>query len=112
MDTLTIVAIANFIAIIALVVIVLTRRTSGPSQDISKDLQIHRDELRSSINSNHELIQQSLETIRTATSLAAQGQREEASSSRTELQKTLSDALRNIETKITELTDSLSLIHI
>jgi len=106
MDTLTIIAIANFIAIIVLLVVFLTRKASGPSQDISKDLQLHRDELRSSINSNHELIQKSLETIRTATSVAAQGQREEASASRAELQKTLGEALRNIETKITELTDS------
>lgn len=106
MDTLTIIAIANFIAIIVLIVVFLTRKASGPSQDISKDLQLHRDELRSSINSNHELIQKSLETIRTATSVAAQGQREEASASRAELQKTLGEALRNIETKITELTDS------
>ena len=106
MDTLTIIALANLVAIIVLVAIFLMRKQSGPSKDISKDLQLHRDELRSSINSNHELIQQSLETIRTATSTAAQAQRDEATASRTELQKSLVDALRNIETKITELTDS------
>mgnify|MGYP000125434704 CR=1 FL=1 len=106
MDTLTVIAFANLIAIVVLVVIFLMRRQAGPSQDITKDLQLHRDELRASINSNHELLQQSLETIRTATATAAQGQREEATTSRTELQKSLVEALRNIETKITELTDS------
>jgi DNA recombination protein RmuC len=106
MDLITIIGLANLIAIVVLVVIFITRKQSGPGQDISKDLQMHRDELRSSINSNHELIQQSLETIRTATATAAQGQREEAAASRTELQKTLVEALKNIETKITELTDS------
>jgi DNA recombination protein RmuC len=106
MDTLTVIAFANLIAIVVLVVIFLMRKQSGPSQDITKDLQLHRDELRASINSNHELIQQSLETIRAATATAAQGQRDEATASRTELQKSLVEALRNIESKITELTDS------
>jgi DNA recombination protein RmuC len=106
METLTILVIANLVALLVLFVIVLTRKgTSGPI-DVSKDLQIHRDELRSAIASNHDIVEKRLSTFSEAAQNSAKLQRDEAGNSRVELQKSLSDSLRNIETKIADLTAS------
>jgi DNA recombination protein RmuC len=106
METLTILVIANLVALLVLFVIVLTRKgTSGPV-DVNKDLQIHRDELRSAIASNHDIVEKRLSAFSEASQNSAKLQRDEAGSSRVELQKSLSDSLRNIETKIADLTES------
>lgn len=106
METLTILVIANLVALLVLFVIVLTRKGSGGSMDVSKDLQIHRDELRSAIASNHDIVEKRLSAFSEASQNSAKLQRDEAGSSRVELQKSLSDSLRNIETKIADLTAS------
>ena len=106
METLTILVIANLVALLVLFVIVLTRKGSSGSMDVSKDLQLHRDELRAAIASNHDIVEKRLATFSEASQNSAKLQRDEAGSSRVELQKSLSDSLRNIETKIADLTAS------
>jgi len=106
METLTILVIANLVALLVLFVIVLTRKGSSGSMDVSKDLQIHRDELRSAIASNHDIVEKRLSAFSEASQNSAKLQRDEAGNSRVELQKSLSESLRNIETKIADLTAS------
>lgn len=106
MDNLTLLGIANLVVLLVLTAIVLTRKQSGGPIDISKDLQIHRDELRSAIASNHDIVEKRLTSFSEASQNSAKLQREEAGNTRIELQKSLTESLRNIETKIAELTDS------
>jgi DNA recombination protein RmuC len=106
METPTLLAIINLVGLFALAVLILVRKQHGGSADVSKDLQLHRDELRSAIASNHDIVEKRLSSFSEASQNSARLQREEAGNSRVELQKSLSDSLRNIETKIAELTDS------
>jgi DNA recombination protein RmuC len=62
--------------------------------------------LRASISANHEVIEKRLTSIREASDASAKSSRDEATQSRLELQKSLSESLKNLESKITELTDS------
>lgn len=105
MDTTTIFLIINLIGTLGLLIAVLTRKSS-PTQDISRDLITHREELRASISANHEVIEKRLTAITEASETAAKNNREEATQSRLELQKSLNDSLKNLENKIAELTDS------
>jgi len=106
MDTTTLFLIINLVATLGLLIVLLTRKNSVPSLDISKDLLTHRDELRSSISTNHEVIEKRLTAITETSETSAKNNREEATASRLELQKSLTESLRNLETKISELTDS------
>jgi DNA recombination protein RmuC len=106
MDTTTLFLIINLVATLGLLIALLTRKSSPPSLDISKDLLTHRDELRSSISTNHEVIEKRLTAITETSETSAKNNREEATASRLELQKSLTESLRNLETKISELTDS------
>jgi len=106
MDTTTLFLIINLVATLGLLIALLTRKNSVPSLDISKDLLTHRDELRSSISTNHEVIEKRLTAITETSETSAKNNREEATASRLELQKSLTESLRNLETKISELTDS------
>lgn len=108
MEIAVILGIFNLIAIAALVVVVITRKPVGASMDVTKDLQLHRDELRSAIAGNHDIVEKRLTTFSESAQSSAKLQREEAANSRIELQKSLSESLKNIETKISELTDSNS----
>jgi len=105
MDTTTIFLIINLIGTLGLLITVLTRKSS-PTLDISRDLITHREELRASISANHEVIEKRLTAITGASETAAKNNREEATQSRLELQKSLNDSLKNLENKIAELTDS------
>ena len=105
MDTTTIYLIINLIGTLGLLITVLTRKSS-PTLDISRDLITHREELRASISANHEVIEKRLTAITGASETAAKNNREEATQSRLELQKSLNDSLKNLENKIAELTDS------
>jgi len=105
MDTTTIYLIINLIGTLGLLITVLTRKSS-PALDISRDLITHREELRASISANHEVIEKRLTAITGASETAAKNNREEATQSRLELQKSLNDSLKNLENKIAELTDS------
>ena len=106
MDIPTILAVINSVGLFALVVLFLARRQPNESIDVSKDLQLHRDELRSAIASNHDIVEKRLASFSESSQNSAKLQRDEASNSRIELQKSLNESLRNIETKIAELTDS------
>jgi DNA anti-recombination protein RmuC len=106
MDILTLIAVINLVGLIGLAVLVLTRKSSGASMDITKDLQVHRDELRSAIAANHDIVEKRLTSFSETSQNSAKLQRDEAGNSRVELQKSLNESLRNIETKIAELTDS------
>ena len=106
MDTTTLFLIINLVATLGLLIALLTRKSNSPSLDISKDLLTHRDELRSSISTNHEVIEKRLTAITETSETSAKNNREEATASRLELQKSLTESLRNLETKISELTDS------
>lgn len=108
MEIAAILGIFNILAIAALVVVILTRKQSSGSTDMSKDLQLHRDELRSAIAANHDIVEKRLTSFSESEQNSAKLQREEASASRIELQKSLAESLRSIETKIAELTDSNS----
>ncbi len=103
---MTLIAVINLVGLIGLAVLVLTRKSSSASVDISKDLQVHRDELRSAIAANHDIVEKRLTSFSEAFQTSAKLQRDEAGNSRIELQKSLNESLRNIETKIAELTDS------
>jgi len=106
MDTTTIFLILNLLATVGLLLVIFSRRDKSPSQEISKDLLTHRDELRASISTNHEVIEKRLTAIREAADAAAKSNREEATQSRLELQKSLNESLKTLESKISELTDS------
>ncbi|MEI8231529.1 MAG: DNA recombination protein RmuC [Actinomycetes bacterium] len=106
MDTTTLFLIINLVATLGLLFVIITRRGNSPSLDISKDLLTHRDELRASISTNHEVIEKRLTAIREASDSTAKSNREEATQSRLELQKSLNESLKTLESKISELTDS------
>jgi DNA recombination protein RmuC len=106
MDTTTIFLIINLAATLGLLFVFFNRKSKSPNLDISKDLLTHRDELRASISANHEVIEKRLTSIREASDVSAKSSRDEATQSRLELQKSLSESLKNLESKITELTDS------
>jgi DNA recombination protein RmuC len=106
MDTTSIFLIINLAATLGLTFVIFNRKSNSPNLDISKDLLTHRDELRASISANHEVIEKRLTSIREASDASAKSSRDEATQSRLELQKSLSESLKNLESKITELTDS------
>jgi DNA recombination protein RmuC len=106
MDITTIFLVLNLLAIVGLLITVLTRKSSNTTIDISKDLITHREELRASISANHEIIEKRLTAINASAEISAKQNREEATESRLELQKSLIESLKNLEGKVTELTDS------
>jgi len=106
MDTTTIFLIINLAATLGLLFVIFNRKSNSPNLDISKDLLTHRDELRASISANHEVIEKRLTSIREASDASAKSSRDEATQTRLELQKSLSESLKNLESKITELTES------
>ena len=108
METTTLLVIINLLAVVGLAVLVLTRKSNSAPIDISKDLITHREELRSSISANHEIIEKRLASITESAESSAKANREEATQSRLELQKSLSESLKSLESKISELTDSNS----
>jgi len=106
MDILTLLAILNIVAIAALATVLLTRKQATGTLDVSKDLQVHRDELRAAIGTNHEIVEKRLTSFTEASENSAKLQRDESATSRVELQKSLNESMKNLETKIAELTDS------
>lgn len=106
MDILTLLAILNIVAIAALGTVLLTRKQASGTLDVSKDLQIHRDELRAAIGTNHEIVEKRLASFTESAENSARLQRDESATSRVELQKSLNESMKNLETKIAELTDS------
>ena len=56
MDILTLLAILNIVAIAALATVLLTRKQATGTLDVSKDLQVHRDELRAAIGPTTRLL--------------------------------------------------------
>ncbi|MEI7419283.1 MAG: DNA recombination protein RmuC [Actinomycetes bacterium] len=106
MDILTLLAILNIVVIAALATVLLTRKQATGTLDVSRDLQVHRDELRAAIGTNHEIVEKRLASFTEASENSARLQRDESATSRVELQKTLNESMKNLETKIAELTDS------
>jgi DNA recombination protein RmuC len=106
MDILTLLAILNIVAIAALGTVLLTRKQTPGTLDVSKDLQVHRDELRAAIGTNHEIVEKRLASFTESAENSARLQRDESATSRVELQKSLNESMKNLETKIAELTDS------
>jgi len=106
MDILTLLAIFNIVAIAALATVLLTRKQASGTSDVSRDLQVHRDELRAAIGTNHEIVEKRLASFTESAENSARLQREESATSRVELQKSLNESMKNLETKIAELTDS------
>ena len=106
MDILTLLAILNIVAIAALATVLLTRKQTTGTLDVSKDLQVHRDELRAAIGTNHEIVEKRLTSFTEASENSAKLQRDESATSRDELQKSLNESMKNLENKIAELTDS------
>jgi DNA recombination protein RmuC len=106
MDILTLLAILNIVAIAALATVLLTRKQATGTLDVSKDLQVHRDELRAAIGTNHEIVEKRLASFTESAENSARLQRDESGTSRVELQKSLNESMKNLEIKIAELTDS------
>ena len=106
MDTTTIILTINLLATLVLLVVLLTRKSSSPALDISKDLITHREELRSSISANHDIIEKRLTSMNVSAETSAKQNREEATASRVELQMSLIESLNKLESKVTDLTDS------
>ena len=106
MDILTLLAILNIVVIAALATVLLTRKQATGTLDVSRDLQVHRDELRAAIGTNHEIVEKRLASFTEASENSARLQRDESATSRVELQKSLNESMKNLETKIAELTDS------
>ena len=106
MDTTTFILTINLLATLVLLVVLLTRKSSSPALDISKDLITHREELRSSISANHDIIEKRLTSMNASAETSAKQNREEATASRVELQMSLIESLNKLESKVTDLTDS------
>ena len=100
METTTLFSIINLLAVVGLAVLFLTRKSNSAPVDISKDLITHREELRSSISANHEIIEKRLASITESAENSAKANREEATQSRLELQKSLSESLKTLETDL------------
>ena len=82
MEIATLLAIINLIGLLAIAAIVLLRKQNVGSVDVSKDLQLHRDELRSAIASNHDIVEKRLSSFSEASQNSAKLQRDEAGNSR------------------------------
>ena len=93
----------------AALIIVLLRRPKGTgSADITRDLAANRDELSRVINNNQMQLDQRFELLRTSLEASAKSQRDESSSSRVELQKSMNESIAKLADQIRELTEANS----
>ena len=109
MDTLTLVLlVANVLLAAGLIFVSLRRSTGGASVDFSRDLAANRDELSRLITANQIQLDQRFETLRTSLESSAKNQREEATESRVELQKSMNESISKLADQIRDLTEANS----
>ena len=109
MDTLTLVLlVANVLLAAGLIFVSLRRSTGGASVDVSRDLAANRDELSRLITANQIQLDQRFETLRTSLESSAKNQREEATESRVELQKSMNESISKLADQIRDLTEANS----
>ncbi len=100
--------VTNVLFAVALVVALLRRPKTGAGADVSRDLAANRDELARLITSNQMALDQRFETLRTSLEGSAKNQREEATESRVELQKSMNESISKLADQIKELTEANS----
>ena len=105
MDIIALLLIANLILTAGLFVVILTRKTSGGAIDLRSDLLLHRDELRSSMTANHQLVEARLTSFAESQSEDMRAQREDNQKSRLEVNERLDKALAEIQTRVQDLTE-------
>ena len=111
MDFTLVLTAINTIALVAVIAIFFTRKTSptgGDNAELLKTLESVRGELSRSISNSQNQTEARFETFRQSLEVSAKTQRDEASASRQELQKILADQLALVSQSITKLTDSNS----
>ncbi|MFM5967760.1 MAG: DNA recombination protein RmuC, partial [Micrococcales bacterium] len=109
MDTLTLVLlVANLLLAAGLIFVSLRRSTGGAAVDVSRDLAANRDELSRLITANQIQLDQRFETLRTSLEGSAKNQREEATESRVELQKSMNESISKLADQIRDLTEANS----
>ena len=109
MDTLTLVLlVANVLLAAGLIFVSLRRSTGGAAVDVSRDLAANRDELSRLITANQIQLDQRFETLRTSLEGSAKNQREEATESRVELQKSMNESISKLAEQIRDLTEANS----
>ncbi|MDE2591915.1 MAG: DNA recombination protein RmuC [Actinomycetales bacterium] len=109
MDTLTLVLlIANVLLAAGLVALLLRRPGNGATVDVSRDLAANRDELARLITANQIQLDQRFETLRNSLEGSAKNQREEATESRVELQKSMNESIGKLADQIRDLTEANS----
>lgn len=108
MDSAAVLLITNVLFAIALVAVVLRRPKQGPGADVSRDLAANRDELARLITTNQMQLDQRFETLRNSLEGSAKNQREEATESRIELQKSMNESISKLAEQIKELTEANS----
>ena len=109
MDTLTLVLlIANVLLAAGLVALLLRRPGNGATVDVSRDLAANRDELARLITADQIQLDQRFETLRNSLEGSAKNQREEATESRVELQKSMNESIGKLADQIRDLTEANS----
>lgn len=108
MDSAAVLLITNVLFAIALVAVVLRRPKQGSGADVSRDLAANRDELARLITTNQMQLDQRFETLRNSLEGSAKNQREEATESRIELQKSMNEQISKLAEQIKELTEANS----
>lgn len=93
------------IGLVIIIAVWIITRSKG-SQDISKPLSDMRDEVIRQISTSQTQIDNKLEIHRQATETSGKTQREEAATSRAELQKTLNESLEKMSVALKELTEA------
>lgn len=108
MDPVLILSVINAVLLIAVAVIALRGKSGGPNVDVSRDLAANRDELSRVINNNQMQLDQRFELLRTSLEASAKAQRDESSTSRVELQKSMNESITKLADQIKDLTEANS----
>lgn len=105
MDSTGLIISQVVIGLVIIIAVWIFTRSKG-SQDISKSLSDMRDEVIRQISTSQTQIDNKLEIHRQATETSGKTQREEAATSRAELQKTLNESLEKMSVALKELTEA------
>ncbi len=98
-------SVITAVLVLGAVFLVLNAKLKAPS-DISKNLSDNRDEIGRIITANQLQVDNKFELLRQGFEASGKAQREEAATSRAELQKTLNESLEKMSTALKDLTDA------
>ena len=106
MELFELLVLGNIILTLVVIVVVFTRKSGGAAQDVRPDLQLHRDEIRSSIQANHEIVEARIRTFTESQADEFRAQREENQKGRVETNERLDKALAEVQSRMEKLTEA------